>query len=192
MSKILAASKFAAEIHKGVTRKVTGDPYIFHPGRVAGYATCILQKYGLPHFEDIIAACWGHDIIEDRSKSVYSDAGIIYALVSAGFSDYSIGLIRELTNPSKDSNESRDIRMKMNRDHLATVSCEAKLIKLIDRMDNVIEMPGDDFFFSRYYHETKLLVKAIVDSNPSSYGSDILYLAGRINDIIISKPVIKS
>jgi len=53
---------------------------------------------------------------------------------------------------------SRKIRKEADRKHLKDVSIEAKIIKLIDRIDNLMKMKGAD---TSYVKESKLLLDAI-------------------------------
>lgn len=148
MSIIIAAAQFAEKAHRGQVRKFTNRPYIEHPMRVAGRA-CLIPSFG----EDEIAAAWMHDVLEDYP----------FVKIPAIFSPWCYNIVCELTNPSKKHPElNRAARKAMDREHLATVSREAKIIKLLDRIDNLNEMVGADDDFKRLYaEESRALAEAL-------------------------------
>lgn len=154
MNMILRGAEFALKAHRGQFRKYTGRPYIEHPARVAAKVTIYLA--GHPRLEDIIVAAWNHDVPEDTDYT-FDD------LLAAGFSDYSVNIVRELTNPSKGLRLPRAERKRIDREHLSVVSYEAKVLKLIDRLDNVEEMrPAEPDFIKLYISESRLLVDTIL------------------------------
>jgi (p)ppGpp synthase/HD superfamily hydrolase len=107
----------------------------------------------------MVAAAALHDVLED-TDCPESD---ILELVGPEV----LELVKELTNISKATEAKRAERKRMDRDRLATVSKETKLIKLIDRIDNLNEMDGAPEDFQRLYaQESLLLVEAIADASP--------------------------
>jgi (p)ppGpp synthase/HD superfamily hydrolase len=147
---ILLAAKFAKEAHKGQVRKYTGRDYITHPARVAGLAAI----HPLATV-DMVVAAYLHDVLED------TDADISI------FTPGAQKLVREMTNPSKGSKAPRAVRKKQDRDHLAEISDQGKVLKLLDRGDNLREMDqADPKFLKLYLDESELLVEAIGDVDP--------------------------
>lgn len=135
------AIKIATEAHVLHVRKYVGPtvPYITHPKRVAERVSKL--ETATP---DMIAAAWLHDVIEDcdprwRDKIAQRCGVEVFVLV------------HELTNPSKGLKAPRERRKAIDCAHLVYVSPEAKLIKLIDRTDNLMEMSGADEDFKRLY-----------------------------------------
>jgi (p)ppGpp synthase/HD superfamily hydrolase len=158
MSNILKAIKFAKEKHKSQTRKYNNRPYIVHPARVS---TRVML------FDDVteeqICAAWLHDTIED-CKVTPSE---IACLFGGEFGESVAKLVVELTNPSKNVKAPRAVRKQMDRDHLKEVSFYAKRIKLVDRLDNCLELEGaDSDFIGLYITETKALLSVIGDAVP--------------------------
>ena len=154
MSLILAAARFAKEAHGGQSRKFNGLPYITHPARVAGRVAI----HDIAS-EETVAAAFLHDVMED--------CGTQRTTLEDLFGDEIAKLVSELTNPSKGSPLPRGKRKKIDRDHLRTVSREAKIIKLIDRIDNLQEMHGaPNDFIEIYTAESQLLKGAIGDADP--------------------------
>ena len=58
---IREAADFATEAHKGMVRKGGGIPYIYHPMEVA------LLSSQMTEDEEVIAAAYLHDVLEDTS-----------------------------------------------------------------------------------------------------------------------------
>jgi len=151
---ILLAADFARRAHEGQVRKYTGAPYISHPARVAGRAA--VHRLATV---DMVVAAYLHDVLEDTEIKDWE---------LEIFSPRVQELVKELTNPSKDSAEPRAIRKQQDRDHLAIISDQGKVLKLLDRIDNVADMTAcpDKKFVALYLLESKLLAEAIgeVDS----------------------------
>lgn len=143
----IKAAKYASAQHcKGPRRKYTGRPYIEHPARVA------TRVYHHPISNpDIVAAAWLHDVVEDCPVTIEE----ITKLFNPTVSKY----VKELTNPSKSYSQlSRHERKKLDREHYKRVSHEAKIIKLIDRIDNLNEIPHDTNFTKELYAPESLLL----------------------------------
>ena len=105
-------------------------------------------------------AAWLHDVVEDTDVELKE----VSDLFGAGVAE----LVNELTNPSKGSSAPRDQRKALDRNHLTKVSREAKIIKLLDRIDNLSDKTGaPSDFMSTYLEESRLLAEAIgnVDSD---------------------------
>ncbi len=153
LNPILRAAQFAHQAHKGQRRKYNGRPYIEHPARVAARVTILPGAT-----EAMVVAAWLHDVVEDTTVELDEIADLFGVDVA--------GLAGELTNPSKGSSVSRAERKAQDRKHLACVSREAQLIKLLDRIDNLSEMDGGPReFVSIYLDEFRLLVEAIGDAD---------------------------
>ena len=129
---IIKAATIAHNAHKGQFRKYGWKlPYIIHPIRVAGMTTIYYPKNA-----EMIAAAWLHDVLEDTQ----------YSTLKEDFGEKIYELVCELTNPSKGLTLPRHQRKTLDREHIKNISREAKIIKLIDRIDNlldVVEGPKD-------------------------------------------------
>ena len=107
----------------------------------------------------MVAAAFLHDVVEDTPHTLDE--------VTAKFGPEVARLVDELTNPSKGSKASRGERKQQDREHLAQVSVEAKIIKLLDRIDNLHEMAdAPSGFREKYCEESRLLVEVIGDADP--------------------------
>ncbi len=148
-NKIIQAAQFAAKAHAGIKRKYTGRPYIEHPARVAGRVMTI------PHVtEDVVAAAWMHDVLEDTDLEI-----------PAIFSPWCYHLVVELTNPSKKHPHlPRAERKAMDREYLRQGTHWAKVIKIIDRIDNLRDMREAPIDFRvLYVRESMLLREALIE-----------------------------
>lgn len=153
MSLIIQAAQFARDAHGDQRRKFTGYPYITHPLRVAGMTSLI---YGATEIQ--VAAAWLHDVVED--------CGVTEAhLRTAGFPAETIKLVLELTNPSKGVRAPREERKRLDREHIAAASYWARVLKCLDRLDNLRELNPCDGFTPVYCDETILLIKALAESS---------------------------
>jgi len=175
MSLIVYAARFANKWHEGVNRKYTGRPYITHPARVAGRVS-----YHPDMCEEHVAAAWLHDVLEDCDVSEEKMRML--------FGDFVTSLVVELTNPSKGSTASRTERKRMDLAHISTISKAGKIIKMIDRIDNLNEIPLDNetsFKFLRdvYFVESVNLYKVVHSADSklaSEYYELLCNLQGKI------------
>ena len=152
MTLILRAARFASMVHKGQARKYTNRPFIEHPMRVA-----MRHAAQLVATEDGVAAAWLHDTQED--------CGVSGEQLRALFGEDVALLVDWLTNPSKGSNLPRAERKAIDRQHAKDAPVEVKVIKLIDRIDNLGEIDAADDFTALYCQESTLLVDAIGDAD---------------------------
>jgi (p)ppGpp synthase/HD superfamily hydrolase len=136
MSAIMNALRIANDVHKGELR-CNGDPYIYHPFRVAALTV------GWPHVdEEMVAAALLHDVIESASSRVdeYSYDQDLQKLKDRLKREVGEGvflLVVELTNERHKQDMPRQQKVKKNFERLANVSQRAKVIKMFDRMDNL-------------------------------------------------------
>ncbi len=125
-----------------------------------------------------VAAAWLHDVLEDCPEFV----GRLWLDFDA-----EIGiLVQELTNPSKDKRHlPRRVRKEMDFDHIRGASRWAKIIKYLDRIDNLNELAGADPDFRKLYvKESKMLADSLfVLGDP-----DIGLLNQRLYEAIDTKP----
>lgn len=173
MNKIIAAAQFAADAHVGQVRKWTGAPYITHPARVASRAI-LSPEAG----ESMVCAAWLHDTIEDCEVTVYE--------LNDLFGGWVASLVSWLTNASKGSDLPRAERKKLDREKLFGAPIESKQIKLLDRIDNLRELPctaETAGFCQLYAEESKLLVPIIADGSPE-LACELLNVIGELEEKI--------
>lgn len=148
------ARELAVEAHAKQQRKYTGGPYSDHPIRVSKEA----ERLGLSP-EAVMAAAL-HDVWEDSPEF----APRVATEFGKGVED----MVRWLTNPSKGSPLPRSRRKQMDRDHLSAAPLEVKVVKALDRIDNLMEMGGAPVGFRfKYSGESLLLADALVAGGSS-------------------------
>lgn len=173
MSLIIRAAQFAAHAHAGQTRKYNGAPYVTHPGRVAARAAVRPDAT-----EELVAAAFLHDVLEDTPTG----SGELRDL----FGDKVAALVLELTAPSELVYKGREaekppraVRKKADREHYAKASKEAKILKMLDRIDNLGEIDPKEKFARTYAAESVHLAEAIGDAD-RALKEELLKLAAKL------------
>lgn len=175
MSIVTLAREIATKAHEGVVRKwVTSDahpngvPYITHPTRIAERVQRLRSATDV-----MVAAAWLHDVVED-TKLPHEQI-----IDACGVQTYY--LVLELTNPSKQLlKANRQLKKEVDRYHIERVSSEAKLIKLIDRTDNLCEsLTAPESFRKKYIPESDALVLILKD--PPMFGESQARVADRLD-----------
>lgn len=153
MSLIISAGQYAETKHAGQKRKYNGKPYICHPIRVAGRVATHEKAT-----EIMVAAAYLHDVVED--------CGVDLSEIYSRFGEDVAHIVGELTTDDHiDGNRAE--RKKIAREKIKTISWEAKLIKLIDRIDNLNELDWTDGFSNIYAKESLLLLnEALIGTDP--------------------------
>jgi guanosine-3',5'-bis(diphosphate) 3'-pyrophosphohydrolase len=160
MNSLKKALVFAAKAHEGQYRKNNGGdiepvPYILHPVAVAFAAA----QHGLPI--EVQQAALLHDVLKDTEATVEE--------LQAEFGSYVAGLVVELTNPShseEHQNKMRAERKRIDREHLAKVSRYAKMLKILERTDNLQDINGYTPKLLRLYlDESKELFKVLEEAH---------------------------
>ena len=126
VSIILAASAFAAHKHRDQRRKgADASPYINHPIAVAN----VLANEGGITDDTVLAAALLHDTIEDTDTTVEE--------LRAKFGHDVAAIVVEV---SDDKSLPKQDRKRLQIEHAATLSDQAKLVKLADKTCNVRDM----------------------------------------------------
>ena len=124
-------------------RKTSGIPYIVHPVRIAS----ILRAVGFNEYKDeeIMIAALFHDLLED-TKLESDDLEQIYGAKITS-------IVNELTKP-EDGDKEKWLKT------FETASNEAKIIKIADRIDNLLDAKGwAKERIKNYAEQAKLIVK---------------------------------
>jgi guanosine-3',5'-bis(diphosphate) 3'-pyrophosphohydrolase len=151
LSLILKALDFAALKHRDQRRKdAQASPYINHPIALAN----VLVGEGGVAEPVVIAAALLHDTLEDTQTT----AGEL----RAAFGDAITHVVEEVTD---DNSLLKAERKRLQVEHAATISREAKLVKLADKICNVRDMANQppakwDLTRRREYFDW---AKAVVD-----------------------------
>jgi len=134
--RIIKAIEFAANKHNGQKRKSTGFPYIVHPIIVSN----LILKYkgSSKHIEDLQIAGLLHDVLEDTNTTVLE--------IQKEFGSLVASLVLELTSDKKkikkdyDNNKNKYLIEKM-----LLMSNYAFILKLIDRLSNILDNPTEQY-----------------------------------------------
>ena len=147
------AEQFATKWHGSQVRKYTGEPYIAHCREIVE----ILK--GVPHTEDMLAAAWLHDVLEDTecsSQTIYREFG--FNVVS---------MVIALTDCHK-SIGNRAMRKGIDRRRLGRSSADVQTIKLADLISNTKSIVEHDPKFAKVYlAEARMLLDVLVKGDAS-------------------------
>jgi (p)ppGpp synthase/HD superfamily hydrolase len=129
--RFLQAFVFAAEKHKGQTRKASTIPYIAH---LMGVASLVLEAGG---DEDLAIAALLHDVVEDCGgapmlKEVRRRFGSRVAKVVDGCTDAD-------THPKPPWRERKEKYIR----HLKTADADTRLVSAADKLNNVRSIVSD-------------------------------------------------
>jgi hypothetical protein len=145
------ARLFATAAHGAVkqVRKYTGEAYITHPASVAAIVSSV------PHTEEMLAAAWLHDVVED------TDVGLFQ--IEMEFGPAVARLVYWLTDRSRPEDGNRATRKALDRSHSAAAPPEAQTIKLADIIDNTETIEEHDPDFARVFRHEKERLLAVMD-----------------------------
>lgn len=158
MNKIIQAAQDCVFYHDTQTRKYTGEPYYKHPFRVAMAAMKVPNSC-----ENLVVSALLHDTIEDTDMEP--------VLIANKYGVDVLNLVVEVTNVyTKENfpNLSRKERHNLEIERLAGVSDMAKTIKLLDRLDNMNDIPDLEPFLYTYALETEKLL-GVLDNCSNRY-----------------------
>lgn len=157
MSLIIRAAQYAAQCHHGVRRKGCLTPYIVHPCRVAGRVAT--HEFATP---ELVAAAFLHDVVEDCKISLEEIDRRFGAIVAK--------YVEEVTNV-KVPGFTREEQKAADRARLACVGQRAKVLKLIDRIENLTDLHfiDDEDFCKLYKEESLALAEVLADADRKLY-----------------------
>ena len=125
MNLILKATEFSALKHRNQKRKDGKTPYVIHPISVA----MILSGIGGIDDEEILSAALLHDTIEDTDATADE--------IDQVFGSRIRSIVEELTD-NKELSYSE--RKQFQIDHAPSLSKEATLVKIADKISNVSDL----------------------------------------------------
>ena len=151
--KLKAVYEFVEKAHEGQTRKNSNLPYIVHPRSVLIRYFDLIKKYNQKDLTfnfsqfDICAAILSHDVLEDCNVGL--DKLVEFT------SPQTLEIVGWLTN-FKNLKGSRKYRKQLMFDRLKHAPLVVKLIKILDRIDNVVDMKVTDpeFYWKKYRAES--------------------------------------
>jgi (p)ppGpp synthase/HD superfamily hydrolase len=119
----LDAYEMAESVHEGQKRP-DGTPYFWHPSRVAKIVISELDIRDI----NFISAALLHDVLEDSQV-------ITAEIIEYNFSPYTSYLVQMLTKDIKAEGMLRDIVEKEYVERLTGATEDARMLKLVDRLD---------------------------------------------------------
>jgi hypothetical protein len=140
MSELIErARNFATRAHQRIDqrRKYSDQPYEVHLEAVARLVASTTDD------EEMIAAAWLHDVVEDTPATLEDVRREFGASVAV--------LVQDLTDVSRPSDGNRAARKEVDRRHLALASPRAKTIKVADLIDNCEDITRNDPRFARVF-----------------------------------------
>ncbi len=144
----------AAHAAVGQLRKWTNEPYIVHPEEVARIVASVPGAS-----EEMIAAAWLHDTVEDTKVEV-TDIWREFGAVVASYVNW-------LTNPSKKEDGNRATRKAIDREYIRNAPAEVKTIKLADLISNCSSVMEHNEAFAKVYLEEKRLMLEVLREGDS-------------------------
>jgi len=156
------ALTYAVLKYEPLKRKFSKIPYVVHPLRVA----MILKAAGFNEFinSDLMIAALLHDLIEDTNITLEEIEKEFNAKVAM--------IVKELSKPEQ-ANKEEWLK------NLKSVSNEAKIIKMADRIDNLMDMNNDNFTSEKlksYAEQGRIILETCGDTHSE--------LAGKLKEII--------
>ena len=151
LSLLFRALAFSAEKHTKQRRKdIDKTPYINHP---ISLANILAQRWVID--ENVLCAAILHDTIEDTETTVSE--------LQEHFGEKITSIVLEVTD---DKSLEKSVRKQKQVEHAASISHEAKLVKLADKIANItdiINSPPADWSNDRK-KDYFIWAKAVVDN----------------------------
>ena len=150
MNNAERARVFATAAHAAVkqVRKYTFEPYIVHPTEVASIVASV------PHTNEMLAAAWLHDTVEDTGVSIVD--------IQKEFGNEVASLVGWLTDVSKPEDGNRAVRKAIDREHTAMAPAAAQTVKLADLIANSRSIMAHDPAFAKIYLEEKRMLLKVL------------------------------
>jgi len=163
---IKTAADHASRAHKGQFRKDRKTPYITHPARVAG----LVGTFNGSHVA--IIAAWLHDVYEDCSPEWLVRTDKIIEGLPLPPDDRSdiAAIVDALTK--KNTIARKSARLSDSIDRILDAPPEATLVKICDRIDNLLDSADrNGGFTKRYLASTDEIIDKL-SVRASLYGFD--------------------
>jgi (p)ppGpp synthase/HD superfamily hydrolase len=183
MAAIKAAADHASQAHNGQMRKDRRTPYITHPARVAA----LTGMFGGSHVAVISA--WLHDVYEDCTPDWIrrTDAFIAGLLLDADEREEISAIVDAMTK--KNTIKGKAARLSNSLDRILNAPPEATLVKLCDRIDNLLDSADRNGGFTKRYLVSTDEVIAKLEMRASLHGYEpALGLLVAIRNANLKKP----
>lgn len=169
-------SSEAARAHAGQYRKDGITPYIVHPARVAS----LTAQFGGNHIA--ILSAWLHDVFEDCDADSCTRAG--NAIDTLPLPSDDIQKIHTITAAlTKNPALQKDARIPDSLARILQAPPEAVLVKICDRIDNLIDADlRDKEFRISYYRKSNQIADTLRDAAISQGYREAIGMLDRILD----------
>jgi (p)ppGpp synthase/HD superfamily hydrolase len=166
MAIIKAAADHASQAHNGQLRKDRRTPYITHPARVASLA----GMFGGSHVA--IISAWLHDVYEDCTPAwiLRTDTLIEKFPLPADDRQDIAAIVEALTK--KNTIKEKSARLSNSLERILDAPPEATLVKLCDRIDNLLDSADRNGRFTKRYLASTDEVIETLSVRASLYGYD--------------------
>lgn len=166
MAIIKAAADHASQAHHGQLRKDRRTPYITHPARVAALA----GMFGGSHVA--IISAWLHDVYEDCTPAwiLRTDTLIEKFPLPADDRQDIAAIVEALTK--KNTIKEKSARLSNSLERILDAPPEATLVKLCDRIDNLLDSADRNGRFTKRYLASTDEVIETLSVRASLYGYD--------------------
>jgi (p)ppGpp synthase/HD superfamily hydrolase len=166
MAIIKAAADHASQAHNGQLRKDRRTPYITHPARVAALA----GMFGGSHVA--IISAWLHDVYEDCTPAwiLRTDQLIEKFPLPADDRQDIAAIVEALTK--KNTIKEKSARLSNSLERILDAPPEATLVKLCDRIDNLLDSADRNGRFTKRYLASTDEVIETLSVRASLYGYD--------------------
>jgi len=142
---IKSAADHASRAHKGQFRKDRKTPYITHPARVAALA----GVFNGSHIA--IIAAWLHDVYEDCSPEwILKTDELVESLPLPDDDRREIAAIVDAMT-KKNTITKKSARLSDSLDRILDAPPEATLVKICDRIDNLLDSADRNGGFTKRY-----------------------------------------
>ena len=163
---IKSAADHASRAHKGQFRKDRRTPYITHPARVAG----LVGTFNGSHVA--IIAAWLHDVYEDCSPEwILKTDELINGFPLPEDDRIDIAAIVDALT-KKNTIPGKAARLSDSLDRILDAPPEATLVKLCDRIDNLLDSADRNGGFTKRYLASTDEVFDKLSVRASLYGFD--------------------
>jgi (p)ppGpp synthase/HD superfamily hydrolase len=164
MAVIKTAADHASQAHKSQLRKDHKTPYITHPARVAA----LVGMFNSSHVA--IVSAWLHDVYEDCTPEwIRRTDDFIRGLPLSGDEKNDIAAIVDALT-KKNTIKGKAARLSNSLDRILDAPPEATLVKLCDRIDNLLDSADRNGGFTKRYLASTDEVIAKLEVRASLYG----------------------
>ena len=145
MAVIKAAADHASQAHKGQLRKDRRTPYITHPARVAA----LVGMFNGSHVA--VVSAWLHDVYEDCTPDWIrrTDKFIEGLPLTVDEKTDISAIVDALTK--KNTFKGKPARLSNSLERILDAPPEATLVKLCDRIDNLLDSADRNGGFTKRY-----------------------------------------